>query len=191
MCKRWARRVLSMIISIDWEECGVRILRVRVNFASYNRMPKDWNLEGIHDCRNTYWRNRFSLNKTVGAWTHLCRMKVVWDRLQNSPHDLLSVARSYIISASESDLKSLISVTVPRFPPFVLYNLQYLLRLNNLNLMRVSKVWKTYMFCCHWRVLKEVRSTETGSIWVWKTVTGAGYFLHGSNKIRDQNKAEI
>ena len=41
-------------------------------------------------------------------------------------------------------------------------------------------------------VLKRVRSTETESICcMWKPVIGAGYFVHGSNKIRDQNKAEI
>jgi len=27
------------------EECGVRILQVKVNFACYYRMPKDWNPE--------------------------------------------------------------------------------------------------------------------------------------------------
>jgi hypothetical protein len=45
ICERWGRRVLSIIISTDWEECGVRILQVRVNFACYNRMLKDLNLE--------------------------------------------------------------------------------------------------------------------------------------------------
>jgi hypothetical protein len=39
--------------------------------------------------------------------------------------------------------------------------------------------------------LKDVRSTETDSILVWKPVASAGYFVNGSNKIRDQNKVEI
>ena len=45
LCERWGSRVLSIIISIDQEECGVRILQVRVHFACYYRMPKDWNSE--------------------------------------------------------------------------------------------------------------------------------------------------
>jgi hypothetical protein len=40
-------------------------------------------------------------------------------------------------------------------------------------------------------VLKRVRSIKTESICMWKPVIGAGYFVDGSNKIRDQNKAEI
>jgi hypothetical protein len=42
ICGRWGRRVMS--INVDLEECGVRILQVRVNFACYYRMPEDWNL---------------------------------------------------------------------------------------------------------------------------------------------------
>jgi hypothetical protein len=41
----WGRHVLSVIISIDLEECGVRILQVRVNLTCYYSMPKDWNPE--------------------------------------------------------------------------------------------------------------------------------------------------
>jgi hypothetical protein len=33
--------------------------------------------------------------------------------------------------------------------------------------------------------------TETGSIWVWKPVAGAGDFVQSSNKIRDKNKEEL
>jgi hypothetical protein len=45
VCERWGRRVLSVIITIDQEECGVRLLQVRVNFACYYRIPKDRNVE--------------------------------------------------------------------------------------------------------------------------------------------------
>jgi hypothetical protein len=37
--------VLSIIISIDYEERGVRILQVRVNVACYYMIPKDWNTD--------------------------------------------------------------------------------------------------------------------------------------------------
>jgi hypothetical protein len=37
--------VLRVIMVIDKEDCGLRILQMRVNLACYYRMPKDWNPE--------------------------------------------------------------------------------------------------------------------------------------------------
>jgi len=41
----WGRCVLPVIMMIDKEDCGLRILQMGVNFACYYRMPKDWNRE--------------------------------------------------------------------------------------------------------------------------------------------------
>jgi hypothetical protein len=53
--------VLPIIINIDYEECGVKILQVRLNFACYYGMPKDWIPE-------TYKRQqRYTLKYSAGS----------------------------------------------------------------------------------------------------------------------------
>jgi len=72
VCKRWGRHVLSIVISIDYEECGIRILQVSVNFACYYRMPKDWNLEAYT------WLQKYILKYSAGSDKVKWNMNIFW-----------------------------------------------------------------------------------------------------------------
>jgi len=90
--ERWGCRVLSMIVSIDQEECGVRILQVSVNFACYYRIPKYWNPE-------TYTRLQKNLLK------YFSRFRQNWMKLNISwPHYSIGLKPTYVDSFDKGPL---------------------------------------------------------------------------------------